>query len=59
VEKVDKLGKKSSIFAEKNDENNECWMMQEKNCHGIYNGQKMEAFLLNIKFKIPPMSRIL
>jgi hypothetical protein len=34
--KVDQNGKK-----QKYDENNEWWMLdEERNCHGIYNGQK-------------------
>jgi hypothetical protein len=41
--------KKALIFAQKNDENNEWWMLQERNYHGIYNGQKVEALLLNTK----------
>ncbi len=38
---------------QKNDENNEWWMLdEERNCHGIYNGQ-----ILNLKF--PSMSGML
>jgi hypothetical protein len=34
----------TSLEKKKNDENNEWWMLQERNCHGIYNGQKSGSF---------------
>jgi hypothetical protein len=40
MEKVDQLGKN-----QKNDENNEWWMLdEERNCHGIFIGQKSGSF---------------
>jgi hypothetical protein len=36
---------------QKNDVNNEWWMLdEERNCHGIFIGQKVEVLLLSTKF---------